>query len=116
MRAGFLPDFPATAKSLVGKPGPFDYHSRMQDLTITLPGDSLVGAKIPPREMESELRRRLAAALFSDGTISGAAACRMSGMQKAEFQFWLGERKIPQPIDWDDCLQDLEQLEEWKGR
>ena len=40
----------------------------------------------------------------------------MSGMEKAEFQFWLGERKIPQPIDWDDCLQDLEQLEEWKGR
>jgi predicted HTH domain antitoxin len=48
--------------------------------------------------MEAELRRRLAAALFSDGIISGAAACRMAGMDKAEFQFMLGERGQRQPL------------------
>lgn len=88
----------------------------MQEILLALPADSLIGAKIPPRELEGELRRRLAAALFSDGIISGAAACRMTGMSKAEFQNWLGERGARQPLDIADYEQDLANLEAWKGR
>ncbi len=86
----------------------------MQDVLLKLPGESLIGARIPPFEIETELRRRLAAALFSDGIISGAAACRMAGMDKAEFQFMLGERGHRQPLTQTDYEQDLTNLTAWK--
>jgi predicted HTH domain antitoxin len=88
----------------------------MQDITLTLPADSLVGVRIPPHELQDELRRRLAAALFSDGILSGASACRMAGMGKAEFHHMLGERGIPQPLDEPDFDQDLSNLSAWKNR
>jgi len=85
----------------------------MNDLVLTLPREALANARIPPAELERELRRRLAAALFSDGIVSGAAACRLAGMEKAEFQYWLGERGITQPIDASDYTQERENLSEW---
>lgn len=88
----------------------------MQALTLTLPAESLVGVRIPPRELPQELRRRLAAALFSDGILSGASACRMAGMGKAEFQHMLGERGIAQPLDEADFDQDLSTLAAWNSR
>ncbi|MEZ5387189.1 MAG: UPF0175 family protein [Prosthecobacter sp.] len=88
----------------------------MQALTLTLPAESLVGVRIPPRDLERELRWRLAMALFSDGILSGAAACKMAGMEKAEFQHLLGERGITQPLAEQDLAQDLENLAAWKAR
>jgi len=87
----------------------------MNDLTLTLPAESLVGVRIPPRELHGELRRRLAAALFSDGILSGASACRMAGMDKTEFQYLLGERGISQPLSAVDFEQDLEGLKAWQA-
>jgi hypothetical protein len=60
--------------------------SPLNELVLTLPGDALVNVRIPPAEMGRELRRRLAAALFCDGIVGGAAACRLAGMGKAQFQ------------------------------
>ncbi len=88
----------------------------MQDLTLHIPGDSLVGVRIPPKELEVELRRRLAAALYSDGIPSNASACRMAGLDKAEFQHFLGEREIAQPLDTSDLEDDIANMNEWKGR
>lgn len=88
----------------------------MQALTLTLPPESLIGVRIPPRELHQELLRRLAAALFSDGILSGASACRMAGLGKAEFQHMLGERSIAQPLDSADFEQDLSNLDAWKAR
>lgn len=82
----------------------------MKDVTLTLPAESLAGVRIPPRELQRELRRRLAAALFSDGILSGASSCRMAGMEKAEFQFILGERGITQPLGEQDFAQDMGNL------
>lgn len=85
----------------------------MQAMTLTLPAESLVGVRIPPRELERELRCRLALALFSDGILSGAAACRMADLSKAEFQHRLGIRGITQPLSEADLQQDLSSLETW---
>lgn len=89
------------------------YVSCMDDMILTLPGDALANARIPPAEMERELRRRLAAALFSDGIVGGAAACRLAGMDKAEFQHWLGEHGITQPLVAADYRQERENLAIW---
>lgn len=88
----------------------------MQAVTLTLPPEALVGIRIPPRELHTELLRRLSAALFSDGVISGAAACRMAGMGKVEFQHMLGQRGIAQPLDEADFEQDLSNLDAWQSR
>lgn len=88
----------------------------MNDVVITVPGAVLAGAKLPRRGLEAELRRRLAMALFSDGVISGAAACQMAGVGKAEFQFLLGERGIAQPLDESDLAQDAAGIAAWKAR
>jgi len=85
----------------------------MKDLVMKLPGDALASAKIPPAELERELRRRLAAALFSDGIVGGAAACRLADMSKAEFQHWLGEREVRQPLSAADYGRERENLESW---
>lgn len=87
----------------------------MQDVPLDLPGDSLIGVRIPPRQLETELRRRLATGLFSDGILSGASACRMAGMGKAEFQHLLGERGITQPQDENDYAQELSNLGRWNA-
>ena len=86
----------------------------MHDLVLTLPGSSLVGAKIPRQRLAQELRLRLAMALFSDGVLSGASACEMAGVNKAEFQFMLGERGICQPLMESDVDQDAANLALWK--
>ncbi len=88
----------------------------MQAMTLTLPAESLIGVRIPPRDLHQELLRRLAAALYSDGILSGAAACRMACMGKAEFQHMLGERGIAQPLSEADFDQDLSNLGAWKAR
>lgn len=88
----------------------------MQDLTLTLPGESLIGIRLPPRELQRELRRRLAVALYSDGILSGASACRMAEMEKTEFQHLVGERGVTQPLTDADFEQDLENLAAWKAR
>jgi predicted HTH domain antitoxin len=85
----------------------------MNDVVLTLPGEALANAGIPPAEMERELLRRLAAALFSDGIVGGAAACRLAGMDKLEFQHWLGERGITQPLAVSDYGQERKNLAAW---
>lgn len=89
------------------------YCCPVDDLVLTLPGEALANARIPPAELERELRRRLAAALFSDGIVGGAAACRLAGMDKPEFQHWLGERGISQPLGVSDYGQEHQNLTAW---
>lgn len=110
LACGFLPKNPDDSRGFSGILG------GMNDVVITVPGAVLAGAKLPRRGLEAELRRRLAMALFSDGVISGAAACHMAGVEKAEFQFLMGERGIAQPLDESDLAQDAAGIAAWKAR
>jgi predicted HTH domain antitoxin len=85
----------------------------MKDLVMTLPREALASAKIPPAELERELRVRLAAALFSDGILGGAAACRLADLSKAEFQKWLGDHCVSQPLGADDYQSERGNLGAW---
>jgi hypothetical protein len=85
----------------------------MKGISLEIPGEVLGAVRIPRAQLEIELRRRLAAALFADGVLGGFAACKLAGMGKAEFQYWLGEHGIEQPLDIPDYETDCNQLEEW---
>lgn len=85
----------------------------MGGLLLEIPEEVLASAKIPRARIELELRRRLAGVLYTDGVIGGAAACKLAGLGKAEFQYWLGENGITQPLDATGHRLERENLEEW---
>ncbi len=85
----------------------------MKGMLLEIPEEVLASARIPRPQLESELRRRLAAALYADGVIGGSAACKLAGLEKAEFQHWLGEHGIVQPLDGSDFEIERRNLEEW---
>jgi hypothetical protein len=46
----------------------------MKNMLLEIPEEIFSTAKIPRHQLESELRRRLAAALYADGVIGGVIA------------------------------------------
>ena len=85
----------------------------MKGISLEIPNEVLSAVRIPRAQLESELRRRLAAALFAEGVLGGFTACKLAGLGKAEFQYWLGEHGIEQPLDVPDYESDCNQLDEW---
>ncbi len=85
----------------------------MKGMMLEIPEEVLSSAKIPRAQMESELRRRLAATLYAEAVIGGAAACKLAGLGKAEFQHWLGEHGIAQPLASADFEVERDNLEKW---
>jgi len=85
----------------------------MKGLLLEIPEEVLASAKIPRAQLESELHRRLAGTLYAEGVIGGSAACKLAKLDKAEFQHWLGEHGIAQPLDVSDYELERGNLEEW---
>jgi len=85
----------------------------MKGMMLEIPEEVLASAKIPRAQLESELQRRLAAALYTQAVIGGRAACKLAGLGKAEFQHWLGEHGITQPLESSDFEIERDNLEEW---
>lgn len=85
----------------------------MKGMSLEIPEAVVASARIPRPQLESELRKRLAAALYADGVIGGAAACKLAGLNKAEFQHWLGEHGVAQPLNESDYELEQNNLEEW---
>ena len=82
-------------------------------MILEIPEEVLASAKIPRPQLEIELRRRLAAALYADGVIGGSGACKLAGLDKAEFQHWLGEHGVVQPLDGLDYQDERHNIEQW---
>ena len=85
----------------------------MNPMVLEIPDEVIASAKLPRPRLREELARRLAAALYTDGLIGGAAACKLAGLGKAEFQYWLGEHNLAQPLDESDYRHDRETLARW---
>lgn len=85
----------------------------MNDITLTIPGVALATAKLPRARMESELRKELALQLYREGIVASFGACRIAGIEKAELQYLLGERGIPQQYDVEDYRQDKDVVSQW---
>jgi predicted HTH domain antitoxin len=87
----------------------------MKDVTLVIPGEAMAVAKIPRQRIESELKRELAIQLYREGLISGFGAARIAGVTKAEFQYFLGQRRVYQQYDVEDYEQDMENLSAWQA-
>lgn len=86
----------------------------MKDVLVSIPGEALANVKIARQDLDSELKKHLALQLYRSSLVSGAGACRIAGVSKAEFQYLLGEAGICQQYGVEDFEQDLEHLQAWQ--
>ena len=85
----------------------------MGAITIEIPEDVLLSAKIPRKRIKEELKKELALHLYREGILSFGAARRLAGMEKLDFHFLLGQRKILRHYDLEDYKKDLEHIAKW---
>ena len=86
----------------------------MKGLSIEIPEDVIVHLRLPPRNLEQELKKELAVHLYAEGLLPQASACRLAGMSRLTFAQLLGERQIPVRYTSQDLDQDLQTLRELK--
>jgi predicted HTH domain antitoxin len=79
----------------------------MKTLTFTIPAEVLEGVKLPPAEVESELRKELSLALYQRGLLSLGKARLLAGVSKWDFEHLLGSRRIVRHYRDDDVEEDL---------
>ena len=79
-------------------------------ILVTVPDDVVAALKLPPRSLESELRKELAVHLVAERLLPVASACRLAGWSRLTFERLLGERRIPVDYNVDDLDRDVQTL------
>jgi predicted HTH domain antitoxin len=79
-------------------------------ILVTVPDDVVAALKLPPRSLESELRKELAVHLVAERLLPVASACRLAGWSRLPFERLLGERRIPVEYTADDLDRDVQTL------
>lgn len=79
----------------------------MPKLLLEIPKDIVDALRLPPGEVEGELRKELALALYQRGALSSGKACALVGMTRWEFEDLLGKRHIQRHYTKKDLEEDL---------
>lgn len=78
------------------------------EFTLKIPEDVLESLRLPPGEIEGELKKELALALYQRGVLSSGKACKLAGLTRWEFEELLGQRKIRRHYTERDLEEDIE--------
>jgi len=78
------------------------------ELMLKIPGDVVETLRFPPDELEVELHKELALALYQRGVLSSGKACALVGMTRREFEDVLGERHIRRHYTERNLEEDIE--------
>lgn len=79
----------------------------MMKLTLEIPGEVLEAMKLPRGEVEKELRKELALALYQRGVLSLGKARALAQMTRWEFEELLGQRGILRHYTEADLEEDI---------
>jgi predicted HTH domain antitoxin len=79
----------------------------MAKLTLEVPSEVIDAVKLPPAEVEAELRKELALALYRRGVLSLGKARILAGMTRWQFEQVLSDRQIPRHYTETDLQDDL---------
>lgn len=79
----------------------------MPKLLLEIPKDIVDALRLPPGEVEGELRKELALALYQRGALSSGKACALVGMKRWEFEELLGKRRVQRHYTGKDLEEDL---------
>jgi predicted HTH domain antitoxin len=80
----------------------------MAKLVLEISDELQAALRLPPGDLEKELRKELALALYQREVLSLGKARQFAGMSKWEFEELLGQRSIRRHYSEDDLQQDLE--------
>jgi len=78
------------------------------DCILKLPGDVMDALRLPPDEVEAELHKELALALYQRGVLSSGKACALAGMTRWEFEELLELRRIRRHYTEKNLEEDIE--------
>jgi len=86
----------------------------VSQLMLKIPGDVVDALRLPPDEVDAELRKELALALYQRGVLSSGKACRLAGMTRWEFEELLGQRRILRHYTEENLEEDIEYARSYK--
>ena len=75
---------------------------------LIIPEDDVASLRIPPDELEDELHKVLALALYQHGVLSSGKAAALSGITRQQFEDLLAKRKIMRHYGEEELEEDLE--------
>jgi predicted HTH domain antitoxin len=79
----------------------------MAKLMLEVPQEIVDAVRLPPAEVQGELLKELALALYRRGVLSLGKARALAQMNRWQFEQLLGERKIPRHYTEADLEDDL---------
>ncbi len=80
----------------------------MTRIILEVPREVLDAVKLPPSEMEREMRRELALGLYERGALALGKARVLAEMTRWEFEELLGQRRIARHYTASDLQEDIE--------
>ena len=80
----------------------------MAKLILEIPEEVHVALRLPPGEVERELRKELAVALYQRGILSFGKARALAQMTRWEFETLLAERRIQRHYTKEDLEEDIQ--------
>jgi predicted HTH domain antitoxin len=79
----------------------------MAKLVLEIPEEVHAALRLPPGEVERELRKELALALYQHGVLSFGKARALAYLTHWEFEELLGQRKVFRHYSKDDLAEDI---------
>jgi len=75
--------------------------------TIEIPDAAIAALKMPASEIQAELKKEVAVALYSRGALSLGKAVEIADICRADFENILGQHRIERPYSEEDLAEDL---------
>jgi predicted HTH domain antitoxin len=82
-------------------------HKSMGARTLKIPEEIINALRVPPDDVEAELYKELALALYQRGMLSSGKASALSGLTRQQFEDLLGQRKIKRHYGEAELEEDL---------
>lgn len=79
----------------------------MSALQLEIPDEVVSSLRIPPGEVEEQLRRELAIALYCRRVLSVGGARRLAQMSRRDFHDLLGRRGVARHYSEEELAEDL---------
>ena len=86
----------------------------MANITLAIPDDVVSALRLPPDEIEAELRKELALSLYQRRVLALAKAATLAQMSRWDFEDLLCRRQIERPFSDQDLEEDLAFAREFK--
>lgn len=79
----------------------------MSAKTLKIPEEIVNALRVPPDDIERELYKELALALYQRGMLSSGKASALSGLNLLQFEDLLGQRRIRRHYGEEELQEDL---------